>query len=143
MGAPIPIGDRAWIEELGYVAGMSAAFSAELYLKGFLILNGQQPPKTHNLLKLFDALPVEARREIEIMCTIPLIYREVLEYAQLNFVEIRYMRLDNSSFSMWSTHLTEPLHEYLLAHAPGRVERFRFADRFLAEEADYIREEEF
>ena len=44
--------ERGWVHEMGFVSGMLAAFSAELYLKAWCILLDSKPPKVHNLLNL-------------------------------------------------------------------------------------------
>ncbi len=48
-----------------YVFVVSCSFACELYMKAILMNNNVNPPKTHDLGKLFDALSPDDRTKIE------------------------------------------------------------------------------
>ena len=47
------------------VAGMTAAFACELGMKAILMTRLDEAEKTHDLLKLYDALPADSRERLE------------------------------------------------------------------------------
>lgn len=139
QGLPLLLIDRPWIRDLTYVSGTLAAFAAELYLKGFCMLHGIKPRRTHNLLELFSGLPEHVQNAIAELNQTSVKFGDILKYAQLNFVELRYMRMDpDKGFTLFAEMLTGPLHDYLLQQIPLRPERFHFADRLLPAETEWV-----
>ena len=59
--------DAALMARMGtcMVAGMTAAFACEVGMKAILMTRLDEAEKTHDLLKLHDALPVDSRERIE------------------------------------------------------------------------------
>ena len=47
------------------VAGMTAAFACEIEMKAILMTRLDAAEKTHDLLKLYDALPADSRERLE------------------------------------------------------------------------------
>ena len=50
------------------VAGMTAAFACEVGMKAILMTRLDKAEKTHDLLKLYDALPADSRERLEADC---------------------------------------------------------------------------
>ena len=106
---PNTIYQKMWVGDLVYVANMLSAFSAELYLKGLCVLNGIKFPRTHNLVLLYDLLPLETRCGIENSSDYSMTFREILETAPTNFVDIRYMAIEPARLTIWQTMIQEIL----------------------------------
>ena len=136
-GLPLVIVHKPWARELTYTSGTMVAFAAELYLKGLLRWNGIENTWGHDLSSLFKALPLEVQNAIEKFNTFEMKFAEVLQYAQHNFVEIRYKSLEpDKGFVMTASLVADALHDYLLTVVPN-PDRYRFADNFLGEEAEW------
>lgn len=135
-GAPYLVIHKPWIEDLSHVSGVLFAFSAELYLKAFSIIDNGKYKKTHDLLDLFNSLKPETKSKIVDFNEVEWRYEGILEDARDNFREVRYMHLDkipgSKAVYVWGIHVCSPLHAYLLA-ITGMAERYALPNHQVGE----------
>lgn len=64
-------------------------------------------------------------------------FDEVLKYAQLNFLELRYMKLQpDKGYVMAASIVADTLHNYLLTVLPNPA-RYEFAEQKLPSESEW------
>lgn len=109
--------DKGKVCQLTAPVVVNAAFACEMFLKALLMNAGILYNKKHNLVKLFDLLPEDIRREISRFCgnsEDETVFRMTLSKHANDFVDIRYFVENNDWGHMSPTYMVALAHNMSL-----------------------------
>lgn len=113
--------DNGKLCQLTAPAVVNAAFACELFFKALLLHYGIADIHGHNLLELFQELPIAAQNTISSFCSKPnniAEFEHTLEQHSRDFVDIRYYVENNGWTGMSPTYMIS------LCHNLGEITKY-------------------